>query len=230
MNKINRENIRKFTLFASLENGELEKVLAYAQVQKVKKNNYIFKEGEHGLGLYILEKGLVKMCHTTLEGKEIVLHLVREGGLFGESSAFQSALLPASAYALKDSNLLFFSSELLEKSILENPHWSLSLLTHISLRMRMFMRKLEARAEKNIVQRLAAYLLHRSKMEEGSLVLELGFSQEVLGGMLGVSRESVSRAIAKLVENNAIEVKAKTIYINDIKMLEEMAMYQIFNL
>ncbi len=216
------ENLKKHGLFSTLESEELEKVLSYSQTIKVDKNSYIFKEGESGSGLYILEKGLVKICHNTIEGKEIVIHLVREGGMFGESSAFQAAPSPASAYTLKNSSIIYFSCEQLEKSVLENPKWALTLLTNISIRLRMFMRKLEARNEKSIIQRLAAYLTHRSRMEEGSLVLDLGFSQEVLGGILGVSRESVSRAISKLQENKAIEVKGKIIYIIDLQLLESL--------
>ncbi len=218
--------LKHFSLFSSLNEDTFQDVIKYASIKKVPKHSYIFEEGEEGSALYILMSGLVKVCHSTIEGKEIVLHLVREGGIFGETSAFQVSSnpspQPASAYTLKESVLLVFSKADLEQSVLAHSDWALQLLSHISLRLRMFTRKLESRGEKNTMQRLAAYLVHRSRLEGNNTVLDLGVSQEILGGILGTSRESVSRALSKLSDDNYLEIKGKTIHILNMPALESL--------
>ncbi len=214
--------LSEFTLFSELSLERVEQVLKFASTQVHPKNSFIFKENDQCDGMYILVKGLVKICHTTQDGKEVVLHLIREGSVFGESAVFQSAVFPASAFSLQESTVLYFSRKNLEESLLLYSDWSLELLKQLSLRLRMFVRKLEARGGKDIVQRLAAYIIHRSRLDNRSIIVKLGVSQEVLGGILGTTRESISRAMGKLVDTQCIQIKGKEIHILDYPKLEEI--------
>ncbi len=216
------KTIQDFSVFSSFSSEKIEEILTFAKIIHSSKNNFIFREEEEAKGMYILIKGLVKICHESYDGKEVVLHVVRNGGIFGESSFWPSSPNPASAFALEESKILFFPQKQLEESVLKHSDWALALLLQTTLRLRMFTRKLEARGRKDIAQRLAAYILHRSRLENDKLVIKLTISREVLGGILGTSRESVSRALTRLVDSGCLKVKGKEIHILDVEALSQM--------
>ncbi len=216
------EEVKKNSLFSSFSAEKAEEILSFAQIVECAKNTFIFREEEEAKGMYVLINGLVKICHHSYDGKEVVLHVVRNGGIFGESSLWQSSPNPASAFTLEQSTMLFFAQKQLEESVLLHSDWAYALLLQTTLRLRMFTRKLEARGRKDITQRLAAYILHRSRLEDGKLLLKLTISREVLGGILGTSRESVSRALTRLVESGCLSVKGKEIHILDEEGLAQL--------
>ncbi len=216
------EIVSNFGLFSSFSLEKIEELLLFAQVVEIPKNTFVFREEEEAKGMYVLVNGLVKVCHETYDGKEVVLHVVRNGGIFGESAIWEASPNPASAFTLENSKAIFFAHKKLEESVLLHSDWALALLLQTTLRLRMFTRKLEARGRKDITQRLAAYLLHRSRLEEGKLILKLTISREVLGGILGTSRESVSRALTRLVESGCLAVKGREIHILDQENLAKM--------
>lgn len=80
----------------------------------------IFKEGERGDEIYLIEKGEVEIFKE-IEGKEKTIAILKEGEVFGEMSALDGKPRSASARALKDTVLRIINREALIEYIKQNP-------------------------------------------------------------------------------------------------------------
>ena len=69
---------------------------------------------------------------------------------------------------------------------------------------------------------VAAWLLHRSKMEKTD-ALDLGVSREILARLVGISRESLSRELSRLAANGLISVERRRVLLLDRAGLQKLA-------
>ena len=124
----------------------------------------IFNEGDAGDGLYIVNRGLIRITATSTPDRQHVLSRMEPGDYFGEMAVFDGGTRSASAAALEDSALSFVPMaavlELLERS----PLLAASLVRDASLRMREFNRRFlqeSLKAERlQLVERLARTIVH----------------------------------------------------------------------
>jgi len=80
----------------------------------------IFKEGEIGDEIYLIEEGEVEIFKE-IEGKEKVIAILKKGEVFVEMSVLDGKPRSASARALKDTVLRIMNKEALIEYIRQNP-------------------------------------------------------------------------------------------------------------
>ena len=210
-------------LLADLTPQEFQALAERARLCTHPKGAQIFVENQQATGFHVLADGLVKICHFTTEGREMVLHLIRPGGTFGEAALFQGGTFPASAVAMRASRSLLLPGPFFMELVRGNPDLALRIIATLSLRLRMFTRKLESRHLREAPQRLAAYLLHRSRLDGGTPSVRLDTSREVLASMLGTARETLSRTLTRLVELGAVEVRGREVLLLDTILLQKVS-------
>ena len=215
--------LRSLPLFASLHDAEAQSLARTAHVASWGRDVVIFREGEQGDGFYLLITGLVKIRHLTPDGREAVLHLIRAGNMFGEAAVFQDGTYPADAVSMADSVTLFLPAAPLTALIAANPGLALRLLGAFSLRMRMFTRKLESLNTRDATQRLAGYLIHRSRLQGDEDEIGLDVSREVLAALLGTARETVSRSLHRFAEAGLVELHGRRVRILQRDRLQQYA-------
>lgn len=209
-------------LFAPLSTEQRVSLATNCQWQQWPKGHRLFHEGDKALGMHIVVQGLVKILHLTPDGRERILHLIKPGNTCGEAAVFQRGTYPANAQTLCPTTTLYLPSEPLLALIVANPDLALNMLAALSLRLRMFTRKLEAHSKGDAGQRLAAYLLHRLKLApQPATSLRLEGSREVLANMLGIARETLSRTFSRLQQDGMLKVSGKDIHILDRAALEQ---------
>lgn len=210
-------------LFSSLDARIIEQLVKESQVFGKKKGEAIFLEGEQAKGLHVVLDGVVKVCHASPEGQELVLHVLRSGHLFGEAALFQQSTYPASAYAEKSCHLLYIPGTSLFELLRKHPDMAFAMLGALSVRLRYFARKLQAAHDHNALQRLAAYLLHRLSLSPDSTSLHMDVSQETMASMLGIRRETLSRMLSQLEQEGIVRKEKKTLVVVDPKALQKNA-------
>jgi CRP/FNR family transcriptional regulator len=213
----------RIPLFSGLSAQQLESMASIAVDRPVDKGQIIFVEGTRAEGLYIVLDGRVKIFKTAPDGREAVMHVFGAGEPFGEVAVFQNDVFPANAMAVEQSRVLFLPRRGIVDRIAQDPSLAMNMLAALSRKLRMFTRQVEALTLKEIPQRLAAYLLHLSVKKGHKDVIRLDVSQSLLAGVLGTARETLSRALAKLVETGAITMEGRTITITDREYLTALA-------
>lgn len=93
-------------IFDGLSNGELKEFERIIHRRQFKANENIFWEGEPGVGMYIIQKGMVKIYKTSPEGKNEELATLKSGDFFGELALLDESPRSASAVAMEECHIL----------------------------------------------------------------------------------------------------------------------------
>ena len=223
------EQLDDITLLKALTPAERARLADTALLLPCARGRDILVEGEAANGIHVLLEGLVKVYHNSLDGRELVLHVVRPQSPIGLVPLFKDvadparSVWPASAAALQPSTTLFIPTAAVFSLLRGNPEWALQLLSALAQRLYMFSRKAYARGERVTLQRLAAYLLHRSRLEGNAETLSLNTGRETLSSMLSMARETLSRTLGKLDRSGAVSIGGKLVRVCDRALLQALA-------
>src|SRR5262245_7061842 len=170
-------------------------------VRHVSPGTHIFQPGDPARSLFFLSSGIVKLTDVSIGGDELIVRLVRPGEIFGERCFLKGVQQQYSATAIEPCGVLEMPTVRLLEEVRDNPEILLDLLGERSGRLAETADEFQSRASETVVVRLGAKLLALAAASlAGGDWLELpqGFRHEVLAQLLGVQRETVTRAIASL--------------------------------
>jgi len=100
------EPIGTVNLFHQLSDKEINRFKERFHMVFLKAGEYVFKEGDVGDTLYIVEKGIVTIKRTIMVNVEKNIFTANEGTVFGEFSFMDAGERSASAFAEQDAELL----------------------------------------------------------------------------------------------------------------------------
>ena len=176
------------------------RTLFTGSVTRISPGTRIFWPGEPARHLYYLASGLVKLTDVSVAGHEMIVHLYQPGEIFGER-CFLPAPQRYFATALEQSDVLEMSASGVIEQVRTRPDTLLDLLGELSGRLAATDGAFQAFVSDSVVVRLGAKLLALaacSGRDDDWLDLPHGFRHEEFAQMLGVHRETVTRAIANL--------------------------------
>jgi CRP-like cAMP-binding protein len=128
------------------------------------KNTVVFNEGEECRGLYIVESGAVKIYKESMDAKEHVLHIAMPGDCFGEAALFLGTGYPASAAAVRDSELILLRKDEFLQLLMERPEVSFRLMASMATWAHRLVSSIEALTLKDASARFAAHLLAEARL------------------------------------------------------------------
>jgi len=169
-------------------------------VRQIRPGTHIFQPGEPARTLFFLSSGIVKLTDVSAAGDEVIVRLFRPGEIFGER-CFLKGVQQYSATAIEPCGVLEMPTAQLIEQVRSSPEILLDLLGELSGRLAETDDEFQSRASDKVVVRLGAKLfaLAAASLAGGDwLELPHGFRHEELAQMLGVQRETVTRAIASL--------------------------------
>ena len=206
-------------LFQGLAEEQMGQLSTLAFHRTVPRGNQVFFEGDKAVGFFILLSGRVKISKLSPEGKEQILHLIGPGDPFGEVPMFAGGFFPANAVAMEDTELLFFSRERFMELIGRHPTLAMNMLGFLSQRLIHLTQLVENLSLKEVHERLAAYLLHVSDMQNSETV-RLDINKGQLASLLGTIPETLSRILTRLHNDELIEVSGRIIRIKNRQGLQ----------
>jgi len=210
-------------IFGSLPGEERTRLAAHARVLAFGQGATLFREGEAATDPMLLLTGMVKLCRHSSQGKECVLHIVRPGRLLDAGVLFYEETLPITAIAVQSGSALRLDRRALLETLSREPGLCMQLLAAMSLRQRLFINKIAgSQGRISVSGRVAAWLLHRAKMEK-SASLSMGVTQETLARQMGISRESLSRELSALAASGLIDRNRRHIILLNAEALRARA-------
>jgi CRP/FNR family cyclic AMP-dependent transcriptional regulator len=208
---------RKFPLFSELDDHELASVAAVARPRQYAKDDMVFHADESGDVFCLIQEGKVKVTMISPEGKEIILTILGPGEFFGEMSLLDNEPRSANVVALESLKLLTIWRNDFLQILSENFSITRKVFVELSQRLRDASNRIESLATMDVYGRLARFFLELAK--ENGKTLENGYvavtrpTHQAIANMIGTSRETVSRLIHDLMEQNLLICEGKTIYL-----------------
>jgi CRP-like cAMP-binding protein len=98
--------LRKVPIFSELKKGELREFRRLVHNRYFKKNEVVFYEGEPGVGMYIIETGVVGIYKEVNHQIKEELAILHAGEFFGEMALLDESPRSATAIALENSQIL----------------------------------------------------------------------------------------------------------------------------
>ena len=217
--------LKKVGIFSSLSDDESSFVLARLVPRHFQAGEMIFSEGDACTGLYIVQTGHVRIFKSSPAGREQVLSIDGPNSSIAELPVFDGGSYPASAQAVSDSSLLFFSRDDFQTLCLEYPQVALKVLRVIGARLRKLVGIIEELSFTTVRQRLIALLVRLGKTEGkrngDAITLTVPANNTEIAAQIGTVRELVSRNLSRLQSEGLVEMDDRVLKIPSLKRLED---------
>jgi CRP/FNR family transcriptional regulator len=216
------ELLRQIPWLQNLNDDILADLASASSARAYRENEVVFVEGEPVAGLFLVERGRIKICRFSKEGREYILLIQGAGDTFNDVAALDGGPNPATAIAFSDAVLRRISREELHRIAIRHPDLAWAMLESIASRTRHLVAVVQDLAMRNVRGRLAHLLLAQAEAaNRGDLPVSL--TQEEMASQLGTVREVVGRSLRMLVAEGIVEIDRNRIVILDRSRLEAEA-------
>jgi CRP-like cAMP-binding protein len=182
-------------LLADLPAAARAGLAAIARPLRFREAAPIFRAGDPGDGLLLVQDGVVRLHIATPAGREMSLGLIGPGEPLGEIALIDGGPRSADATALTPVRALLLPGAAALPVIAADPAAALVLLRALAARLRRTTAQLEGVALRPLPQRLAAALLKLSAADPAGLVR---LSQGHLAGLVAATRPKVNAALVAM--------------------------------
>ena len=157
--------LKRVPIFSSLSEQEFAFLTSRLVQRKYGDGELIFGEGDTCAGLYVVQSGNVRIFKSSAGGREQVLSIDGPGSSIAELPVFDGGNYPASAQAVSDSTLLFFSRQDFQALCVQHPEVALKVLRVVGARLRRLVGIIEELSFTTVRHRLIALLVRLGKTE-----------------------------------------------------------------
>ncbi len=137
-----KKSLSSIPLFSSLSNKELKLLLEIIHNRTYVAGEYIFLQGDPGIGLFIVRDGQVEIRRKDSNNKEHTLANFIKGDFFGELALVDGERRSASAIAVTDCRISVLFKPDLDEFIEKFPKKGIKILQGISVILAERLRKL----------------------------------------------------------------------------------------
>lgn len=214
------EILRKIPLFSGLPDDDLRLLTAEATVEIHPDGDQLFAAGDPADRFYAVLDGHVELFLQGEEGRHNVLEVAGKSLLLGEAALFlDGGGYPHSARTVGYAKLLTLPAAPFLAILQARFDLALRMLGSMSMRLRGLIEAISRLKLKSTAQRLAGFLLALTPKTEGPAVVRFPYDKRLAADSLGMSAESLSRALLKLSELGAVSRPDNVVAIEDVGRL-----------
>jgi CRP/FNR family transcriptional regulator, cyclic AMP receptor protein len=206
--------------FADLDPETQERIADRVFTIRGNKGETMLRSGEAVKGWYAVLSGLVKLQSQISGGRRQGYLGIPGGEWFGEGSVMKNEPRRYDVIALRDSELLCLPRAQFEELRATNLKFNQAIAEFLNMRLGQAMLIIETSRLRTPEQRVAMYLT--GVLWHGPRKLSL--SQEELGILVGLSRQSINQALKSLEQQRLVSLDFGRVSILDDPGLTELAL------
>lgn len=216
--------LRNVPLFQELSEEDLQTIAPLFIEKKAKKGGILFLEGEEGEELFLIKSGVVKIYRLD-EAKEIILALFRDGDFFGEMSLIGSGhTRSATAETMESCTLYILKRTVFTQFMEKSPKLCLKLLETTMGRLRLANDQIYDLTFLGVRSRIMKTIIRLSEQHgvptpEG-LLINVKLTHQQLANMVGTVRESVTKVLQELLDDELIQIDKKLITLRNVDAIK----------
>jgi CRP-like cAMP-binding protein len=212
--------------FGALDPAFRQAVLASSRIMTVAASGIVFHRGDPSDGIYCVMSGAVCFSGNAASGRGAIAALVEAPQWFGEVALFDGGSRTHDAWADVASTLLHLPLRHLTKILAEDPGRWQQLGRLLVRKLRIALALLEDMALEPPRVRLARCLINLLEgygQRKAAPSRSLRVSQERLGMMLSLSRQTVNELLQHLEQEQVIQCQRGGVRILDLNRLSDAA-------
>ena len=187
-----------------------------------KKGEIIFKENALSSNIIYLQKGLVKLTKEGIQRTQI-LNIRKAPCYLGLPTTMGDKINHYSAIAMEDSTACFVDISVFRRLLNKNPDFSYDIIVELCRNELGQFERCVKLVQNQIYGRLAGNLLYFSEEIYESDDYIIPFNRNELADLVCTSRETISRLLSELTEDNIISLKGKHIKILNKSILQKIS-------
>ncbi|MCE9671195.1 Crp/Fnr family transcriptional regulator [Myxococcus stipitatus] len=189
--------LSQVSIFERLDAHALESLSSLLRPRRFSKGDVVFRQGDVGRSLYVIQQGEVAIRLCSHEGKEVILALLSRGDFFGELALLDGEPRSTDAVAREDTELLSLQREDFQRFLDTRPQLALGLLATLSRMVRHVTRLVHDTHFLDARERLVRVLLelarHQGQRATDGVVIPQRFTQTEIASLCGLTRESANK-------------------------------------
>ena len=130
------ESLSKVSLFAGLKERYVKLMAKACKERSFETGEYLVKQDDDGVGLFVITSGKVKVMKTTADGKEIDIATHGAGEFIGEFSVLDGAKRTANVVAIEKTECVLLASWDFNSIMETHPEIALDILPLVVKRFR----------------------------------------------------------------------------------------------
>jgi CRP/FNR family transcriptional regulator, anaerobic regulatory protein len=202
--------MRRVPLFAPLSNEEMIEVQRLIVQREYKKGEFIIHPLKIMQCLFIINKGKVKVIRPNRDGKEQLLYVLTTGEFFGEQALFSQMTEDIIVEALEDTGICTISKAQFQALLQKMPQIAIKMIEVMSSRLSKMEVLVESlginSVDKRVFDLIVEYSMKFGQKTPQGILIQLPLSREEMANHLGITRETISRKLAKFQEEGKIKL------------------------
>lgn len=218
MREVYLEAISNMEIFKNIAKSSIDDLADICEIKCYQKGRHIFRDKEVIKKIFIVYKGKVSLYKLNESAQKKIIFILGEEDII---NAVVLDDLPASinCEAFDNVEILAFDKEKFQEVMAKDFELTKIIMSSLTIKVRRLYRQLKNSTPIKVEKRVAAKLWKLSKdygvkIEDGVLI-DLKISITYLADMFGASRETISRALKILQDNDLIIIDRKKIIVKD---------------
>jgi CRP-like cAMP-binding protein len=201
----------------------LETLTTDRDINKYRKKQTIYNEGNRAARMFYIVKGKVKTYKTNEDGKELVVGLYSEGDFLGYLALLEGGSFKETAEAIEDSELAVIPKEDFDELMNNNPMVSHRFIQLLAKNVTDMENQLLGLAYNSLRKKVADALMNlQKKFQKGNEPFAINISRENLASIAGTATESLIRTLGDFRTEKLIDIKDGNIIVLNEKKLENL--------
>lgn len=196
----------------------LELVKCVRSTSQYKSGQVIFYQGNAPLGLFTVQKGLVKLEALSPQGEAHTLRLMGPGCVLGYRALFGHETYHASAIAVEDTELCFVPKTSIMGLFGSEPQVAVNIVKQLSKDLRLAEEKWVIQVDREAPSRVAEALLFLTDH-----FAEQSWTRREIAEWAGTTPETVMRSLSQFEKSGWIRQDGKIIRITDRDQIAQKA-------
>jgi len=215
------------SLIERLDRPVADRLRAVGEPKELDAGDFLVHDGADPLHVFVVERGLLKIVKSSLDGDVSFIGLRRPGTLVGELAVLTGDVRSSSVQAIESSTVTAIEARRFDALLGELPELANELLRETATGLRDATVQLHCLMTADATTRIADRLVHLVDDSAGwsgdHSTIQLPVSQEELGEWAGLSRAAAVKALRSLRRSGVIETGRMKIAILDLDRLCDVA-------
>lgn len=195
-------------------------------IQKYRKNETIYCEGDTPTHLMCLLSGKVKIYKDGVGGRSQIIRMTKPGEYFGYRAYFAKESFVTAAAAFEPSTICMIPMSVIAVIIAQNNNLSLFFIRQLSIDLGIADERTVNLTQKHIRGRLAESLLFLKEnygLEEDESTLSIYLSREDLANLSNMTTSNAIRTLSNFANERLITIDGRKIKIIDEDRLKKIS-------